>query len=257
MNRRSYIVWSISLLCGWMIWEYSAHTIDTVSYILPSPSIFVSAMIDAKFSVWLWSQATTMWQSIWRTLARIIVWLMISIVCGIVTWIGLSHTPRLRHCILPYIQLIAPIAPIAWIPLGLVLFGIWNTTAIFIVSMAIFPSLTLSIIQSIQTIPANYIQIADNIWCSTWDTIRHVILPAIAPSIITNIRLNFIGAWMAILASEMTWLQDGLWALILIGRNLFNNNLILFGICTIGVLGYAFDYILQYCGNRFLWRGKL
>jgi len=54
-----------------------------------------------------------------------------------------------------------------------------------------------------------------------------VVLPAILPGVFTLLRMNFIAAWMAVLVAEMVGLRDGLGAIIMMGRNLFNSDLIM------------------------------
>ena len=60
-------------------------------------------------------------------------------------------------------------------------------------------------------------------------------LPAVLPGVFTLLRMNFIAAWMAVLVAEMVGLRDGLGAIMMMGRNLFNNDLIMFGMLLIGV----------------------
>jgi NitT/TauT family transport system permease protein len=60
---------------------------------------------------------------------------------------------------------------------------------------------------------------------------------------------------MAVLAAEMTGLGDGLGAIVMIGRNLFNNKLILLGMCLIGVSGFIVDFVLAAVQRTFFWWG--
>ncbi|MFT6907458.1 MAG: NitT/TauT family transport system permease protein [Oleiphilaceae bacterium] len=78
-------------------------------------------------------------------------------------------------------------------------------------------------------------------------------MPAILPGVFTLLRTNFIAAWMAVLVAEMVGLRDGLGAIIMMGRNLFNNELIMFGMLVIGISGYAVDRVLVLIGRRLLW----
>ena len=61
---------------------------------------------------------------------------------------------------------------------------------------------------------------------------------------------------MAVLAAEMTGLRDGLGAVIMVGRNLFNADLILIGMFLIGFFGFVVDSILLQIQNRFFWWGR-
>jgi hypothetical protein len=67
------------------------------------------------------------------------------------------------------------------------------------------------------------------------------------------VRMNFFGAWMAVLAAEMVGLRSGLGAMIIIGREQFNNELILIGIVVIGLCGFLVDTVLVQIQRRILW----
>ena len=80
-----------------------------------------------------------------------------------------------------------------------------------------------------------------------------MVLPSIFPGVFTLLRTNFIAAWMAVLVAEMVGLRDGLGAIIMMGRNLFNNDLIMFGMLVIGLSGFVVDRTLAFIGNKVLW----
>jgi NitT/TauT family transport system permease protein len=149
--------------------------------------------------------------------------------------------------------LLAPIAPIAWIPTAIILFGLTNVTAIFIVFMGVFFILTLATLAEIQRIPKEFLTVAGNLGANRGQQWVWVVIPAILPGVFTLLRTNFIAAWMAVLVAEMVGLRDGLGAIIMMGRNLFNNELIMFGMLVIGISGYAVDRILVLIGRRLLW----
>ena len=73
------------------------------------------------------------------------------------------------------------------------------------------------------------------------------------PQVFTMLRLNFFGAWMGVLAAEMVGLRNGLGAIIIMGREMFNANLILVGMALIGASGYAVDSLLLFIQRRVLW----
>jgi len=164
-----------------------------------------------------------------------------------------STNKWVERFLMPIVRILAPIAPIAWIPLALVLFGIGNSTAIFIVFMGVFFMFTIATVKAIDTVPPNLIYSALTLGASKTDIWFKVIIPFIIPQIFTILRLNFIAAWMAVLAAEMTGLRDGLGAVIMMGRNLFNNELILFGMLLIGIVGFIFDQILKFIQTKFFW----
>ena len=137
--------------------------------------------------------------------------------------------------------------------MAIVVFGINNGTAVFIVFMGVYFILTIGTLAEIRRVPEEYITVSGNLGASKWQRWVWVVFPAILPGVFTLLRTNFIAAWMAVLVAEMVGMRDGLGAIIMMGRNLFNNELIMFGMLIIGVSGFLVDRILAFIGKRILW----
>ncbi|MEO1396131.1 MAG: ABC transporter permease subunit [Cyanobacteria bacterium J06634_5] len=242
--------------CGLLValWEgMGQNPGNPIAQVLPPPSRFLPVLLESDFKIGLGAQSATIYQSVAVTLVRVLAGMTIafigSILCGLL--ISLSKWSELF--ILPILGLIAPIAPIAWVPLALVVFGVSNLTAIFIVFMGVFFTLTIATVAEIKRIPKNLLMTAQNLGGGSFNRWRWVIVPAVLPGVFTLLRLNFIAAWMAVLAAEMTGLRDGLGTVVMTGRNLFNSDLILLGICIIGITGFAVDRLLLFIQRRFFW----
>lgn len=236
------------------VWEViGANPENPIAQVLPPPSRFLPVLFESDFQIGLGSQSASIYQSVTVTLVRVILGMTVafigSIICGLL--ISLSRWSELF--ILPILGLIAPIAPIAWVPLALVIFGVSNLTAVFIVFMGVFFTLTIATVAEIKRIPENLLVTAENLGGGNFARWRYVIIPAVLPGVFTLLRLNFIAAWMAVLAAEMTGLRDGLGTVVMVGRNLFNSNLILLGICIIGITGFAVDRLLLLIQKQFFW----
>lgn len=243
---------SCAVLIG--IWEgMGRNPTNPIAQVLPPPSRFLPVLLESDFKIGLGAQSATIYQSIAVTLVRVLLGMSIafigSILCGLL--ISLSRWSELF--ILPILGLIAPIAPIAWVPLALVVFGVSNLTAVFIVFMGVFFTLTIATVAEIKRIPETLLMTAENLGGGSFNRWRWVIVPAVLPGVFTLLRLNFIAAWMAVLAAEMTGLRDGLGTVVMTGRNLFNSDLILLGICIIGITGFAVDRLLLFIQRRFFW----
>jgi len=244
----------ISCVAFISLWEgVGANPNNPIVQVLPPPSKFLPVLFENNFKVGLGSQSASIYQSVTVTLVRVLLGMTVafigSIACGLL--ISLSRWSELF--ILPILGLVAPIAPIAWIPLALVIFGVSNLTAVFIVFMGVFFTLTIATVAEIKRIPENLLITAENLGGGKFTRWKLVIIPAILPGVFTLLRLNFIAAWMAVLAAEMTGLRDGLGTVVMTGRNLFNSNLILLGICIIGITGFVVDRLLFLIQRKLFW----
>jgi NitT/TauT family transport system permease protein len=253
----------VSIVCSvisigslWLLWESSTVIGWKYSNIFPPPSVFLAQLKQDEYQVGLGSQTASVAKSIVSSVIRVTVGLIIATLFSLFTSFLINKNIWIRRFIMPLIRIIAPIAPIAWIPLGLVIIGLGNATAIFIVFMGVFFTLTISICKTIDLVPSNLINSAKTLGASPNQLWWKVTVPFILPAVFTSLRLNFIAAWMAVLAAEMNGLSDGLGAIIMTGRNLFNHKLILLGMLLIGVTGYFFDLCLKMIQDKFFWWDK-
>ncbi|MFC0243798.1 ABC transporter permease [Rhodopseudomonas telluris] len=243
---------SLAMMVG--LWEYvGTRDGSALATVLPPPSRFIAAVASSGFRIGLGSQAVPLSQSIVSTLLRVFAGMSIAFIAAVLTGALLSLSRVATWCLSPILYVLAPIAPIAWIPTAIVIFGISNVTAVFIVFMGVYFILTIATLAEIKRIPTEFLTIADNLGASPFSRWLRVVLPAVLPGVFTLLRTNFIAAWMAVLVAEMVGLRDGLGAIIMMGRNLFNNDLIMFGMAIIGVSGFVVDRLLSVISGRLLW----
>lgn len=145
----------------------------------------------------------------------------------------------------PYFQLLKPVSPLAWLPIGLYLFRDSELTGIFIIAIAsIWPTLTNTAF-GVANVDSSYLDVSRTLGASRWRTIFKVIIPAALPNIISGLRISMGIAWLVIVAAEML-LGTGL------GYFIWNewNNLyipnILVTIFIIGIVGIILDQIFAY-----------
>lgn len=154
---------------------------------------------------------------------------------------------------LPAVTLLAPIAPVAWIPFALVAFGIGDGAAIFVVFIGIVFTLTLGTVHHMTHVNQVYIDSARVLGASRRQVMFHVILPAILPNLFVILRMNFFGAWTGVLAAEMVRVNTGLGTIVMVGRQMMNMNLTFLGMAMIGLVGYLLDASFSLIQKRVLW----
>jgi NitT/TauT family transport system permease protein len=154
---------------------------------------------------------------------------------------------------LPTIRLLAPVSPVAWLPVAIFVFGIGNAPAIFMVFIALFFIMTLATITQIDGVAPNYLNVARTLGASKRQIYARVILPAILPGLLVVLRLNLFGAWMVVLIAEATGVGYGLGQMIMLARNTFNPSLVFFTIALIGAIGSIFDHALRLLQRRTLY----
>lgn len=244
-------------LAPWVVlvalWELGAARGWIPTSLFPPPSQFLRFAVESDFRVGFGREAMLLPVAILASAWRVMAGLAIGFAAAVVTGILVSMSRAASAALLPIVRGLAPIAPIAWIPLAIVLFGIGEATAIFVVFTGIYFLLTLSTVAAVQSVDPRLVKTARTYGASTKQVWLWVIFPAILPQVFTMLRINFFAAWMAVLAAEMVGLKNGVGMIIILGREVFNANLILLGICVVGITGYAVDSALVWIQRRVLW----
>lgn len=165
----------------------------------------------------------------------------------------IAIVPLMQQLLMPVIQTLAPIAPVAWVPVAIALMGTGDQSAIFVVFMGVFAVMTLATAAAIANVPAELLKTARSLGARGIRLWLSVVLPAAAPSLLTIVRVNFFAAWMAVLAGEMAGINSGLGALIILGQQQFNMKMVMVGVITIGVVGFVLDRLILLIQQRLLW----
>jgi NitT/TauT family transport system permease protein len=235
------------------LWELGAARGWISTALFPPPSQFIRFAIESDFRVGFGREAMPIPVAILASTWRVLAGLALGFVAAVATGILVSRSRTASAALLPIVRGLAPIAPIAWIPLAIVLFGIGEKTAIFVVFTGIYFLLTLSTVAAVQSVDPRLVKTARTYGASPRQVWLWVIFPAVLPQVFTMLRINFFAAWMAVLAAEMVGLKNGLGMIIILGREVFNSNLILLGMCIVGITGYAVDSGLVWIQRKVLW----
>jgi len=167
--------------------------------------------------------------------------------------IGIRYFRLFGKLSLPTITLLAPVSPIAWLPVAIFLFGIGNGPAIFMVVIALLFHMVLATVNQIDNVNRNLINVARTMGASKRQTYARVIIPAILPQLFVVLRFNLFAAWMVVLVAEATGVGYGLGQVVMLARNTFNPSLVFFTIFLIGVLGFFFDFAMRQVQRKLLY----
>jgi NitT/TauT family transport system permease protein len=146
----------------------------------------------------------------------------------------------------PFIQILRPISPIAWIPVAILWFGVKDTAPIFLIFLAsVFP-ITVSATAAVQNMQPVYLRAAQNFGLSRTELFRRVIFPSCLPQIITGLRIALGIAWLVVVAAEMIAVNSGLGYLIIDARNAGKRyDLVVAGMVMIGLIGLVLDLLIR------------
>lgn len=157
-------------------------------------------------------------------------------------WLG--HQATARIALLPAVNFLRNLSPLAWIPFAIVWFGIGDRPAIFLIFLASFFPLALATMAAVATIPAVHFRVARDYGLRGSALLLRVTLPAILPQLITALRVTAGLAWVVVVAAEMVGIEEGLGYGILDARYGQDLALAMCYMIVIGLLGVGIDRLL-------------
>jgi nitrate/nitrite transport system permease protein len=149
------------------------------------------------------------------------------------------------------IQILRPVSPLAWFPLGVVLFGQLEKAALFTIFVCSMWPTVLNTAVGVRAIPQDYLNVAKVLKLSWGQTLWKVMLPAVLPYMFTGFRLSLGIAWLVIVAAEMLTGKAGIGAYLFQEYNAGKYAPIIFCIIVIGLVGFILDRLMNVVERRF------
>jgi len=258
MNRFK-LDWFILPLCGIALivaaWSVSSATWATN---LPSPLKTWESSRD--YVLQPFAKRGEMDQGIlrftWYSLVLVAQGYALAIVIGtpIGFMLGLSKT--FTKTFDPIIQILRPVSPLAWLPLGLVLF--LNTGkdagtfgALFTIAICSMWPTVLNTAVGVRAVPQDYLNVGRVLKLSRWKTLTKILIPSTLPYMFTGFRLSLGIAWLVIVAAEMLTGRPGVGGFLWQEYNSLIYEHIILSIITIGLVGFVLDRLMSVLEARF------
>lgn len=179
--------------------------------------------------------------SLRRVLVGFIIAMVIAIPLGF--WLGTSSI--MHKAMDPFVQILRPVSPLAWLPLGLALLRDAENTAVFVIVLsALWPTL-LYTIEAVRGIHPTYRNLGATLGANWWQRLVYITAPASLPGIITGMRQSLSVAWLVIVAAEMLVGGQGVGFFVWNMWNRLDVDAIVVAIILIGLIGLVLDYLIS------------
>ena len=156
--------------------------------------------------------------------------------------LGLSR--RFHQSFDPIVQFMRPISPLAWLPLGLVIFQKSEPAAIFTIALCAMWPTVINTAAGVRSISQDYLNVGRVLKLSRTTTLRRIVIPAKLPYVFTGYRLSLGLAWLVIVASEMLTGTPGVGGFLWQEYNSLVYSHIILSVLTIGAIGFVLDRLM-------------
>ncbi len=187
----------------------------------------------------------------WESLKLVFQGFGLSLLLGTPLGFALGLSKSFHAAIDPLIQVLRPVSPLAWLPLGLVLLERSGPAALFTIALCAMWTTVLNVAAGVRAVPADYLNVAKVLRLSPAKTFFKVLVPATLPHMFTGFRVSLGIAWLAIVAAEMLTGSAGLGGFLWQEYNSLVYEHIILCIVAIGVIGLVLDRLMGLVEARF------
>ena len=185
------------------------------------------------------------------SLERVAVGFGLAAAVGIPAGFLIGRFKVLNSMVSPLISLLRPVSPLAWLPIGLLVFKAANPAAIWTIFICSIWPMIINTAVGVQRVPADYLNVARVLNLSEWKVMTRILFPAVLPYMLTGVRLSVGTAWLVIVAAEMLTGGVGIGFWVWDEWNNLNVKHILIAIFVIGVVGLLLEWLLISIAKRF------
>lgn len=188
--------------------------------------------------------------NILMSLGRVGVGFGLAAVVGIPLGFMIGRFGFLARMTAPVISLLRPVSPLAWLPIGLLVFKAASPASIWVIFISSIWPMILNTAAGVRAVPQDYLNVARVLRLSEWKVFSVILLPAVLPHMLTGVRLAIGTAWLVIVAAEMLTGGVGLGFWVWDEWNNLNVEHILIAIFVVGLVGLALEQALVWLAKK-------
>ncbi len=182
--------------------------------------------------------------NILSSLQRVALGFGLAAIVGIPVGFMIGRFTFLSNMFNPLISLLRPVSPLAWLPIGLLVFKGANPAAIWTIFICSIWPMIINTAVGVQRVPQDYMNVARVLNLSEWKIITKILVPAVLPYMLTGVRLAVGTAWLVIVAAEMLTGGVGIGFWVWDEWNNLNVKNIIIAIFMIGIVGLVLEFAL-------------
>ena len=250
-RRPRSLRWSRALL-GFVVpvalalfWEFAVRAGWSNGRLVPPPSVIWATLAEL-------AQSGELWRHVRATVARVVAGFGLGVVAGTLLGAISGYSAILRRLLDPTLQALRAIPSIAWVPLFILWFGIFEQSKITLIAVGVFFPVYLGVMGAIMSVDRKIVEVGHVFRLSGPALVRRILLPAVLPTYVLALRSGLGLGWMFVVAAELLGASEGLGFLLIDGQQLGKPAQIVAAIVTFAVIGKTTDWLLAAISAPFL-----
>ena len=227
------------------LWELAVHLGWSNGRLVPPPSVIYQTFVELAETGELQHHALA---TLWRVAAGFVFGVLAGTLFGAVT----GYSAWSHRVLDPTLQALRSIPSIAWVPLFILWFGIFEASKIILIAVGVFFPVYLGVMGAVMSVDRKIVEVGRAFRLSGFAMVRRILLPAVLPAYVLALRAGLGLGWMFVVAAEFLGASTGLGFLLVDGQQLGKPAQIVAAIVAFAILGKASDALLAAAAAPFL-----
>ncbi len=228
-----------------LLWELAVRSGWASGRLVPPPSV-----IFATF--WELAETGELQRHALATCLRVAAGFGIGVVAGTAAGALTGYSAFIQRLLDPTLQALRAIPSIAWVPLFVLWFGIFEGSKITLIAVGVFFPVYLGVMGAIMSVDRKLVEVGRAFRLSDAAMVRRILLPAVLPAYVLALRSGLGLGWMFVVAAELLGASEGLGYLLIDGQQLGKPAQIVAAIVAFAIIGKTTDWIISAVAAPFL-----
>lgn len=236
-----------------LVWQILIWAEIKPRYTFPSPGDVWTSLADN------W-ETGTLQKALWLSVSRGVLGFLVSVAIGTPLGLVVARVKVLRTALAPILSGLQSLPSVAWVPIGILWFGLSPTTIFFVVLLGAVPSIANGTISGVDQVPPLYLRVGTVLGARGLATARHILMPAALPGYLGGLKQGWAFSWRSLMGAELIAIGGsigfGLGSLLAQGRTVSDMAVVLTAVLTILAVGIVIELLLFNPLEKRLLRGR-